>query len=213
MLKTKKFIFGPFSENTYLLYHSINKEALILDPGNTDSGENEILTDFITRNELKLKYIVVTHSHIDHVLGVKFLQQKFKTLFLAPEQDMPLLENVREQAAMFGLTAELLPVPDEFLETAEVSLGDITGKFLFTPGHTPGEHCLYFESDKILFSGDVLFKESIGRTDLWGGNYNLLINSITGTLLELPGDVKVYPGHGDETTIEHEKNNNPFLNS
>jgi hydroxyacylglutathione hydrolase len=212
MLEVKIFVFGPFSENTYLVFNSESKEALILDPGNVDPYENNILYDYIEKRNLIPKYVVVTHSHIDHLLGVKCLIEKYKASFLAPEQDMPLLLNLDKQGEMFGLQVESPPLPDEYISCSKmINLGTHSGKFLFTPGHTPGEHCLYFEDEKILFSGDVLFRNSIGRTDLWGGNSRTLLDSISGILFNLPDEVIVYPGHGDETTIAYEKKYNPFM--
>jgi hydroxyacylglutathione hydrolase len=212
MLEIKKFVFGPFSENTFLVTEPVSKESLVLDPGNMDPYENKILLEYIKENNINLKYIVVTHSHIDHLLGVKCLKEEFNSKFLAPEADMPLLMHIEEQAAMFGLAVSPPPKPDEYITTStELKLGKCKGKFLFTPGHTPGEHCLYFEDEKILFSGDVLFRDSIGRTDLWGGSYHVLLDSISDQLFSLPDDVIVYPGHGDETDIAYEKKNNPYI--
>ena len=113
---------------------------------------------------------------------------------------------------MFGLNLEEPPVPDRLIsEDTDLSLGNSKLKFLFTPGHTPGEFCIYLKEDKICITGDVLFKEGIGRTDLWGGSYDTLIKSIETKLFSLPDDVKIYPGHGESSTIGHEKQNNPFL--
>jgi hydroxyacylglutathione hydrolase len=212
MIEIKKFIFGAFSENTYVVFDTETKEALILDPGNMDPYEDRIICDFIDNNHLKLKYIIATHSHIDHLLGVKTLKSCYGSMFLAPEADMPLLLNIDQQGALFGLEVDTPPQPDGYISgSTEIKLGDYTAKFIFTPGHTPGEHCLYFENDGILFSGDVLFKDSIGRTDLWGGSYELLLDSISEKLLKLPGNVTVYPGHGDQTSIAYERKNNPFI--
>jgi hydroxyacylglutathione hydrolase len=212
MIKIKKFIFGAFSENTYTVYDTETKEALILDPGNMDPYEDQILCEFIDKNELKVKYIIATHSHIDHLLGVKSLKAKYDCLFLAPEADMPLLMNIDQQGALFGLEVDMPPKPDGYISgNTEIKLGDKSASFIFTPGHTPGEHCLYFEEDQMLFSGDVLFKDSIGRTDLWGGSYQLLLDSISEKLLNLPDGVTVYPGHGDVTNIAYERKNNPFI--
>jgi hydroxyacylglutathione hydrolase len=212
MLKVKKFVFGPFTENTYLIYDDSTGETAVIDPGNVDPYEDNILFSHLEKNNLNLKYIIATHSHIDHILGVKCIKEKYNTLFLAPEQDMPLLKNADRQGEMFGLQVEVPPSPDEYIiDTKEILLGNQTGKFLYTPGHTPGEHCLYFEEEKLLFSGDVLFKESIGRTDLWGGDSLKLMDSINGVLFNLPEDVIVYPGHGEETSIAYEKRHNPFV--
>ena len=212
MLEINKYTFNPFSENTYLLFDTVTRESIVIDPGNMDKEEDDILIDFIESNDLNLKNIVVTHSHIDHVIGVSILKEKFGSSFFAPEKDMPLLLHVKEQGAAFGIEINSIPEPDSFVEEGiPLKLGNWYGEFLFTPGHSPGEHCLYFKDRKVLFSGDVLFKDTIGRTDLWGGDYNTLLNSINQKIFSLPDDVIVYPGHGEETTILREKKKNPFF--
>jgi hydroxyacylglutathione hydrolase len=214
MLEVKKFVFGPFSENTFLVYDSESKDALVIDPGNMDPYENTTISSYIQDNSLHLKYIVVTHSHIDHILGINYIRSVFNVRFFAPEKDMPLLLNAQTQGQMFDIETDQPPHPDQYIdEGTEIEVGIYKGTFLFTPGHTPGEHCLYFKDQKLLFSGDVLFNESIGRTDLWGGNTDDLLYSINNKLFNLPEDVVVYPGHGDATTIGHEKKFNPFLRS
>lgn len=212
MIQIEKFVFNPFSENTYILWDDETKEAIVVDPGCSDEHEENILTEFISTNELDLKYLINTHCHIDHVFGCKFIKEKYNPIFLIPQKDLPLLQNAEKQAEQFGIEIKTPPKPDKFItEDIILNLNQTEIKFLFTPGHTPGEFCLYFENEKILISGDVLFKESIGRTDLWGGDYDTLIESITTKLLVLPNDVKVYSGHGEETTIGYEKEFNPFL--
>lgn len=212
MIRIQKFIFNPFFENTFTLWDDETKEAIIVDPGCSDNEEEKILEEFISKNKLSITYLINTHCHIDHIFGCKFVKEKYNTMFLAPEGDLPLLQNAVMQAQMFGVEIENPPMPDRFLsEDVVLTLNKSEIKFLFTPGHTPGEFCIYLEKDKILISGDVLFKESIGRTDLWGGNYDTLIHSIKSKLLSLPHDVKVFAGHGDETTIGYEIENNPYL--
>jgi glyoxylase-like metal-dependent hydrolase (beta-lactamase superfamily II) len=214
MIKLEKFIFNPFSENTYLIWEEASHETALIDPGCSDESEEAVLSEFISANELNLKYLINTHCHIDHIFGCKFIKEKYNPIFLIPEKDLPLLKNAAKQAEMFDIEIKTPPKPDQYLsEYLFITLNQSEIKFLFTPGHTPGEFCIYLEKEKILISGDVLFKEGIGRTDLWGGNYNTLINSINTKLLALPNDVKVYPGHGEETTIGNEKKNNPFLSS
>lgn len=214
MIRIEKFIFNPFSENTYLIWEEASHGAAIIDPGCSDESEENILTEFISTNELKIKYLINTHCHIDHIFGCKFIKEKYNPIFLIPEKDLPLLQNADKQAEQFGIEIKAPPQPDEFInEDVILELNQSEINFLFTPGHTPGEFCLYLHEEKVLISGDVLFKKSIGRTDLWGGNYNTLINSINTKLLVLPNDVKVFPGHGEETTIGDEKESNPFLKS
>jgi hydroxyacylglutathione hydrolase len=201
-----------FAENTIVLWDDETKEAAIVDPGNSSVEEDELLAEFISTEKLKIKYLINTHCHIDHILGCKYVKEKYQPMYYAPENDLPLLEHAADQAQMFDVQLNKPPKPDEFItEETKLNLGKSELKFLFTPGHTPGEYCIYFENEKICISGDVLFNESIGRTDLWGGDYNTLISSIQNKLLVLPDEVKIYPGHGESSTIGYEKQNNPFI--
>lgn len=212
MVQVKSFTFNFFNENTFVLWDDETKESAIIDPGVYSSDEQITLTDFITNQHLNVKFLINTHCHIDHILGCKFVKEKFNPVYYAPEKDILLLENSVMQAQMFDINFEEPPSPDKLInDETELFLGDSKIVFLFTPGHTPGEYCLYLEKEKICITGDVLFKEGIGRTDLWGGNYDALINSIENKLFSLPDDVKIYPGHGDESTIGYEKQYNPFL--
>ncbi len=212
MIKVKVFTFNLFSENTIVIWDDETKESAIIDPGTLTSEEENILSDFILANNLNVKYLINTHCHIDHILGCKFVKKKYNPVYYAPEKDIPLLEHAQQQAQMFDIILEEPPKPDQLIdETKEITLGDSKLKFLFTPGHTPGEFCIYLEREKICITGDVLFNESIGRTDLWGGDHDTLIDSIQNKLLILPDDVVIYPGHGETSTIGYEKQNNPFL--
>ena len=212
MVQVKSFTFNFFNENTFVLWDDETKESAIIDPGVYSSDEQITLTDFITNQHLNVKFLINTHCHIDHILRCKFVKKKFNPVYYAPEKDILLLENSVMQAQMFDINFEEPPSPDKLInDETELFLGDSKIVFLFTPGHTPGEYCLYLEKEKICITGDVLFKEGIGRTDLWGGNYDALINSIENKLFSLPDDVKIYPGHGDESTIGYEKQYNPFL--
>lgn len=212
MIKLKNFVFNPFQENTYIVYDDVTLDAIIIDPGCSNSLEENKIVDFVDEKNLKVKYLVNTHCHIDHVLGNKFIKEKYNVPFYAPELDIPLLDNLIDQAKMFGLNVSKSPLPDHYItEDTRLKVGESELRFIFTPGHTPGEYCIIFEKEKICISGDVLFLEGIGRTDLWGGDYNTLINSIQNKLFTLDDNYKVYPGHGDETTIGYEKKSNPFL--
>ena len=212
MVKVKVFTFNLFAENTVVLWDDETKEAAIVDPGTSTKDEENSLNDFISSENLNVKFLINTHCHIDHILGCKFVKEKYNPVYYAPENDIPLLEHAQEQAQMFDIILDEPPKPDNLItETTELSLGNSILKFLFTPGHTPGEYCIYLEKEKICITGDVLFNESIGRTDLWGGNYNTLIDSIEKKLLVLPDEVVIYPGHGESSTIGYEKQNNPFL--
>lgn len=212
MVALNVFTFNMFAENTIVLWDDQTKESAVIDPGMSSSDEEAILSEFIFSKILKVKFLINTHCHIDHIIGCKFIKEKFNPVYYAPEKDLPLLEHAQQQAQMFNISLDKPPKPDEFItEETELHLGKNRLKFLFTPGHTPGEYCIYIEKEKICITGDVLFNESIGRTDLWGGEYDTLINSIQTKLLNLSDDVKIFPGHGGSSTIGYEKQNNPFL--
>ncbi len=213
MVVIKKFVFNPFSENTYVVWDEETSEGMVLDPGCIDPFEEKQLEDFIADRNISVKYLIITHCHIDHILGCKFVKDKYSPVFIVPEDDLPLLENADKQGETFGIEIEKPPLPDEYLsENSKIGLGNSIIKILSTPGHSPGEHCLYFEHEKFCITGDVLFQKSIGRTDLWGGDYSILLNSIKEKLFKLPDDVIIYPGHGERSEIGIEKRENPFLN-
>ena len=212
MLKIEVFTFNIFNENTLVIYDESAKECMVVDPGCSNDSEEKILSAFIDKEKLKVKYLLITHCHIDHILGVKYIKDKYSPKYFIPAEDLPLIERAEEQAELFEIQLKRPPAPDEFLtEETELRLGDSELRFLFTPGHTPGEYCIYLPKEKLCITGDVLFRKSIGRTDLWGGNFDILMKSIKTKLLTLPGDIKIYPGHGEPSTIRDEKNNNPFL--
>ncbi len=213
MVKIKKFVFNPFNENTFIVWDDHSKECAVIDPGCSDEVEENELSEFIRNNDLIPKYLINTHCHLDHIWGCRFVKKKYNPVYLIPEDDLMLLKNAGSQADMYNVQFNEPPSPDDFLsEKLKLSLGESDVKLLFTPGHTPGEFCLYFPNENFCIVGDVLFKDSIGRTDLWGGDYNTLIDSINSKLLSLDDDVVIYPGHGDESTIGREKAKNPFLN-
>lgn len=212
MIQLKKFTFNMFYENTYILWDDKTKAASIIDPGCYGKSEEMELQNFIKSEKLKVLYLINTHCHIDHIFGCKFVKEKFNPTYLAPEQDIPLLQNASTQAEMVGINFKDTILPDQYLtEQTVIKLGESQLQFLFTPGHTQGEYCINLAKEKICITGDVLFYDSIGRTDLWGGNYQTLLNSIKNKLLRLPDDTKIFPGHGDDSTILREKNYNPFL--
>jgi glyoxylase-like metal-dependent hydrolase (beta-lactamase superfamily II) len=212
MLNVQKFVFSDFMENTYIVWDEQSKETAVIDPGCYTPQEEKQLADFITANSLNLKYLINTHCHIDHIFGNAFVSENYVVKFLAPEHDLFLLDLMKEQATNFGVELKDSPKPDILIrEDTKIDIGFFSPKFLSTPGHTPDEYSIYFENEKICFSGDVLFYEGIGRTDLWGGDFDKLIGSIKNKLFVMPDDTEVYPGHGDKTTIGHEKIHNPFL--
>ncbi len=199
-------------ENTYVVWDEQSYEAAIVDPGMNDESEESEITSFIGENSLDIKYLINTHCHIDHILGCRFVKDKYNPLYYIPEKDLPLYNSADKQAEMFDITMDKLPKIDKYLtEDENIYLGDQEIQCLFTPGHSPGEFCLLVKESNFCITGDVLFRESIGRTDLYGGDYNTLIDSIKTKLFTLPDDIVIYPGHGDESTIGYEKLHNPFL--
>lgn len=212
MISIHSFTFGPFQENTYLLYNEA-KECLIIDPGCYDEQERNELRSFIEKNNLKPIQLLNTHCHIDHVLGNRFVVDKYTIPLLIHNSDLVVLDSLMRVAQMYGLNVEESPQPNAFLNEGDViTLGADKLDILFTPGHSPGSICFVNHAQKFVIGGDVLFYGSIGRTDLPGGNHQTLINSIKEKLLTLPDDYKVYAGHGQPTNIGFECNNNPFLN-
>lgn len=210
MLKLQSFVFNPFQENTFVLFDE-TKDCVIIDPGCIEETEKKELTDFIQDHDLHVKLLLNTHCHIDHVLGNYFVKEKYKTNLLIHKVEDPILKAVRVYAPNYGFYQYQETTPDGYLEEGDVvKFGQQVLKVLFVPGHAPGHIAFYDENSRILIGGDVLFYNSIGRTDLPGGDFNTLINSIHNKLFTLPDDVKVYPGHGPETTIGFEKRTNPF---
>ncbi len=212
MLVIKKFIFNPFSENTYLIWDEETYDAIVIDPGCIDPFEENLFSDYIRDTELDIKFMINTHCHIDHIMGTKFIKEKYNPVYLVPEEDLPLLQNAAKQGAAFGIEVNNPPHPDKFInEDLKLKLGNSEFQFLFTPGHSPGEYCIYFKEEKFCLTGDVLFQAGVGRTDLWGADYETLMKSITNKLLTLDDEVVIYPGHGEKSSIGVEKKENPFI--
>lgn len=213
MISVVSFTFNPFQENTYILYDE-TKECVIFDPGCYAPNEKQQLADYIAQNGLKPVRLINTHCHIDHVLGNKFVSEKYNLPLAAHKDEIPILEETERWGAMMGLKVEPSPRPTIFLEEGHrVQFGNSYLEVLFTPGHSPASLSFYSPTDKIMVAGDVLFRESIGRTDLPGGNFDTLIRSIRDKYFNLEDEVKVYPGHMGMTTIGHEKRHNPFLSN
>ena len=208
----KTFTFNPIQENSYLVYDE-TLEAVVIDAGCISKIEKRALQQYIENNNLILKRVLNTHLHFDHQFGNRFL---FDTFGIEPEagkEDEYLLENVIAQTRSFGMDVdeEAQPLGGYITENQEIKFGNTTLKAFHVPGHSPGSMAFYDEKEGVLFAGDVLFRGSIGRTDLPGGDYATLIRSITEKLLPLPDSTVVYSGHGPQTTIGFEKKNNPFL--
>ena len=211
MLYLKTFTFNTFQENTYLVYDD-KGEAIIFDPGNSNNTENSLVKNFIEEKKLCLSRLILTHAHLDHVLGNRFISDNYGLLPEVNENDLFLIEGMMQTANLYGVPAEESPMPEKFLhEGDKIKLGDYTFECLHTPGHSPGSICFYNAQNKFAIVGDVLFYGSIGRTDLPRGNHEDLLNSIREKLFVLPDDVKIYSGHGPSTSIGFEKNNNPFF--
>ncbi|MBS1507703.1 MAG: MBL fold metallo-hydrolase [Bacteroidetes bacterium] len=210
MLSIQTFTFNAFSENTYVVSDE-TKEAVIIDPGCYTREEQQELTSFVESNGLKIKFILNTHCHVDHVLGNYFAKEKFKAPLLIHQIEDAQLRAVKNYAPVYGFTSYAPAEPDQFIgETDVIEFGNSSWKIFFLPGHAPGHIGFYDEKEKVIFAGDVLFAGSIGRTDLPGGNFDTLIKSIHQKLFVLPDDVEVFPGHGPTTTIGEEKVSNPF---
>jgi hydroxyacylglutathione hydrolase len=212
MIKIYKFIFNPFAENTYIIWDELSGKAIIIDPGCSNQNEENRLKEFIFSNNLSPEFLINTHCHIDHIMGNKFVKEEFKVDLISPEEDIFLIKSQGEQAGLFGLEIKKSPYPDKYLsEDLILNFNGIGIKFLHTPGHSPGGYSIYFPNDKVCFTGDTLFRDAIGRTDLYHGDYKTLIDSIHAKLFSLPDEVIIYPGHGEESTIGYEKKFNQFL--
>jgi glyoxylase-like metal-dependent hydrolase (beta-lactamase superfamily II) len=211
MIHVQGFTVNSFSQNTYIVYDD-NKNCFIIDPGCSTKSEENLLTSFIEKNELKPLQILLTHAHIDHILGNYFMAKKYNLSIGMHLTDLPLLQHSTQVAQMYGIN--YLPSPDATIfydDGDEITLGSEKLKVLFTPGHSPGSITFYNEKNKFAIVGDVLFQNSIGRTDLPGGDFDTLAESIKSKLYVLPSETIVYSGHGDATTIGQEKLFNPFV--
>jgi len=211
MLNIKQFTFNPFSENTYLLYDD-SHNAVILDPGCYDSYEKSQLQAYINKKALIPQALWLTHAHIDHVLGNQFVFEQWGLQPQMHRAEISNLERLPTYAPTFGFPPVYSPAASHYLEAADVvKVGEFELEVRFVPGHSAGSICFYHQQGGWLIGGDVLFRESIGRTDLPGGDFDTLIASIRNQLFTLPDETIVYSGHGPATTIGYEKRNNPFL--
>ena len=211
MISIKAFTFNPFQENTYVLYDG-TQEAIIVDPGCSNSNEQQQLVNFIEQHHLKPVKLVNTHCHIDHILGNAFVARKWKLELEANFLDIYNIERAVEYGLMFGIAVEEPPIPAvDLVEGNQLRFGNSSLEILFTPGHSLGSVSFYSSLGGFVIGGDVLFMNSIGRTDLPGGDFDVLENSIKTKMYTLPATTKVYSGHGLVTTIGHEMANNPFV--
>jgi len=212
MIQIKTFVFNPFQENTYLVSDD-SKECIILDPGCYFEQEQDEIVDYIDKNKFKPKYVIHTHGHIDHALGTDFIKEKYQIKAVIHKEDMEVYRRIADFGMNIGLEVIQPGDPEMYVtENKKIAFGNTVFDVFHVPGHSQGSIALYNKNEKVVFAGDVLFKMGIGRTDLFGGDHDTLIESIRSKLLTLDGDTVVYPGHGEPTTIKKEKLNNPLLN-
>lgn len=212
MLHIHSFTFSPIQENTYILYNE-RKNAIIIDPGCYFTAEEETLKNFIDDNSLQPVKLINTHCHLDHVFGNKWVNKTYGLVPIIHKNEEAMLQLAPTAAERWGLPFDNYTGAVEYISEHDVVLlNDDALQVIYSPGHSPGHICLYCPQQGFIIGGDVLFYESIGRTDLPMCNHNDLINNIRQKLFTLPNETIVYPGHGDITTIEHEKQFNPFIN-
>lgn len=201
-------VVGPLGVNCFVLGCEVTGQGVVVDPG----GDVEQIMAVVSQRKLTIGAIINTHGHFDHVGGNRRLQEMTEAELLIHPADEPLLDKVASVAGMYGLQAENSPAPDRLLEDGMLlSFGNQQLRVIHTPGHTPGGCCLYLESEQKLISGDTLFADGVGRTDLPGGSHEQLVTSIRSRLFTLPPQVQVWPGHGPATTNGHEQHHNPYL--
>ncbi len=204
---------NPFGENMYILWDEASHEAVVIDPGMMREGEREMVTKFIDEHQLNVKHVLLTHLHVDHITGARWLADKTGADVCGSALDNPLGQELPDQVAHFRINIEVEPltVDRNLSEGDTLQLGDEIIQVLHVPGHSPGGLAFYVPQSNLLFSGDTIFNGSIGRTDLWGGDFAQLINSIREKILPLPDETVIASGHGSTTTVADEKRCNPFL--
>lgn len=214
MIKIKHFEVNPLQENCYILSDE-TKECVIIDCGAFYEEEKLAIKQYLEAEQLHLVHVLNTHLHFDHVWGNQFLYDTYELHTEASSRDNTLYTSIANQEKMFlgrGVTEEFTTfLGNNLTENDTLKFGNHILSVISTPGHTPGGICFYCQQESILFSGDSLFYCSIGRTDLPNGNMNDLVDSLRSKILTLPGQTKVYPGHGPTTTIDTEKKYNPYL--
>jgi glyoxylase-like metal-dependent hydrolase (beta-lactamase superfamily II) len=205
------FTFSPIGENTYIIYNG-NNEAAVVDPGCYFPEEREQLRAFVEEKSLVPKILLNTHCHLDHVFGNRFVHETWGLELHLHRNEVPMLDYAPVSGQMWNLPFDNYDGPRHFMEDGgEVLLGSNRLELILAPGHSPGSICFYSQEQHFILGGDVLFRNSIGRTDLPGGDYDTLISSIKNRLFSLPDETVVYSGHGEPTTIGYEKKNNPFV--
>lgn len=211
MLQIQGFVCNFASENTYIIYNE-NKNAWLIDPGNMSEKETNAIESFITERDLKIVKILLTHAHIDHILGLQWAYDTYKVPATMHQDDKEVLDMFQVSGMRFGFELDHINVDLEYInESDELDFDGEKFKIYHVPGHSPGSVVYHNESQKFMISGDVLFEGSIGRTDLFKGNYEQLIAGIKTKLLILDEETQVFSGHGNSTKIGFEKQYNPFL--
>lgn len=211
MLQIKTFPFNSFQVNTYVIWDE-TKECAIIDAACYEPEEKEQIAQFITSEKLQPQLLINTHTHIDHILGNDFIAKRYNLTLCAHAAADSFLIAASQTAPLYGFTIPVQSSAGRHCEDGEIiTFGNTSLKILYTPGHADGSICIYAESQNILFTGDLLFMGSVGRTDLPTGSMPLLMESIKNKLLPLPDNTKVYPGHGPATLLGTEKEHNPFL--
>lgn len=212
-MKVARFTVNLFGENTYILWDEESREAVIVDPGMSNDREREIVDDYIVKNHLKLRQMLFTHLHLDHTFGVEYISENYGVDTACSIQEKPLGESTPEQAKLFHLRADVkhVTITKELHDGDVIYVGNEAIHVILISGHSPGGLVYYCPESAFVLTGDVLFKNAIGRTDLLDGDYESLVSGIKEKLFTLPDDTLVCPGHGETTTIGAEKISNPYL--
>ena len=211
MSRVISFVFNPFQENTYIITDD-SGECIIIDPGCYTATEQSELVSYIDEQGLKPVGLLNTHCHVDHVLGNQFVQDKYGLELIIHKEDHQLLREASNHAKLFGFNIEPSPEPGGFLSDGDIyEFGNTKFEVIHTPGHSPGSITFFNKADQYAIVGDVIFFQSVGRTDLPGGSMDVLLQSILGKILHLGDEVRLYSGHGPQTNVGFERSNNPFL--
>lgn len=213
MINATMMTVNPFGENMFILWDEVSHEAVVVDPGMMRDSEQEMVTKFIDEHNLMVKHILLTHLHVDHITGARWLADKTGADVCGSSLDAKLGQELPEQVAHFRINVDVEPltVDRDLIDGDTIPLGDELIRVLHVPGHSPGGLAFYLPDSALLIAGDTIFNGSVGRTDLWGGDMAQLINSIRKKIFPLPDETVIASGHGPTTTVADEKRFNPFL--